>query len=84
MNLEEKQKTESKEKDKALSLVLCQIERNFGRGSIMRLGDASRMKVETISTGALTLDLALGGGYLSRLSLAVTIPIPLFLLVFVN
>jgi len=53
----------SKEKDKALSLVLGQIERNFGRGSIMRLGDASRMKVETISTGALTLDLALGGGY---------------------
>jgi len=60
---EEKKKTESKEKDKALSLVLGQIERNFGRGSIMRLGDASRMKVETISTGALTLDLALGGGY---------------------
>jgi len=63
MSLEEKKKTESKEKDKALSLVLGQIERNFGRGSIMRLGDASRMKVETISTGALTLDLALGGGY---------------------
>ena len=53
----------SKEKDKALSLVLGQIERNFGKGSIMRLGDASRMRVETISTGALTLDLALGGGY---------------------
>ena len=48
MSLEEKKKTESKEKDKALSLVLGQIERNFGRGSIMRLGDASRMKVETI------------------------------------
>ena len=63
MSFEEKKKTESKEKDKALSLVLGQIERNFGRGSIMRLGDASRMKVETISTGALTLDLALGGGY---------------------
>ena len=63
MSLEEKQKTESKENDKALSLVLGQIESNFGRGSIMRLGDASRMKVETISTGALTLDLALGGGY---------------------
>ena len=47
MSLEEKKKTESKEKDKALSLVLGQIERNFGRGSIMRLGDASRMKVET-------------------------------------
>ena len=53
----------SREKDKALTLVLGQIERNFGKGSIMRLGDASRMRVETISTGALTLDLALGGGY---------------------
>jgi recombination protein RecA len=51
------------ERDKALGLVLNQIERNFGKGSIMRLGDASRMRVETISTGALTLDLALGGGY---------------------
>ena len=51
------------ERDKALNLVLGQIERNFCKGSIMRLGDASRMRVETISTGALTLDLALGGGY---------------------
>lgn len=51
------------ERDKALNLVLGQIERNFGKGSIMRLGDASRMRVETVSTGALTLDLALGGGY---------------------
>jgi len=51
------------EKEKALSLVVGQIERNFGKGSIMRLGDASKMRVETISTGALTLDLALGGGY---------------------
>ncbi|MCT0210832.1 MAG: recombinase RecA [Cyanobium sp.] len=50
-------------RDKALDLVLGQIERNFGKGSIMRLGDASRMRVETVSTGALTLDLALGGGY---------------------
>ena len=49
--------------DKALNLVLGQIERNFGKGSIMRLGDASRMRVETIPTGALTLDLALGGGH---------------------
>jgi len=51
------------ERDKALGLVLNQIERNFGKGSIMRLGDAWPMRVETISTGALTLDLALGGGY---------------------
>lgn len=52
----------SPEKEKALNLVLNQIERNFGKGSIMRLGDATRMKVETISSGAITLDLALGGG----------------------
>ena len=51
------------ERDKALGLVLNHIERNFGKGSFMRLGDASRMRVETFSTGALTLDLALGGGY---------------------
>lgn len=50
------------EKEKALGVVLNQIERTFGKGSIMRLGDATRMKVETISSGALTLDLALGGG----------------------
>ena len=41
----------SGERDKALNLVLGQIGRNFGKGSIMRLGDASRMQVETISTG---------------------------------
>lgn len=54
--------TNSPEKEKALNLVLNQIERNFGKGAIMRLGDATRMKVETISSGAITLDLALGGG----------------------
>ncbi len=51
------------DKEKALNSVLSQIERNFGKGSIMRLGDAAKMKVETISSGALTLDLALGGGF---------------------
>ncbi|MBE9076890.1 recombinase RecA [Romeria aff. gracilis LEGE 07310] len=54
--------TDKAERQKALGLVLSQIERNFGKGTIMRLGDASRLKVETISTGALTLDLALSGG----------------------
>ena len=49
-------------KQKALNLVLNQIEKQFGKGAIMRLGDATRMKVETISSGALTLDIALGGG----------------------
>lgn len=51
------------ERDKALNVVLGQIERSFGKGSIMRLGDATQMKVETIPSGALTLDLALGGGF---------------------
>ena len=54
--------TNNNDKEKALDLVLNQIERNFGEGAIMRLGDAAKMKVETVSTGALTLDLALGGG----------------------
>ncbi|HAG85435.1 MAG TPA: recombinase RecA [Cyanobacteria bacterium UBA12227] len=56
------QLTNSPDKEKALNLVLTQIERTFGKGSIMRLGDATRMRVETVSTGAITLDLALGGG----------------------
>ncbi|QLE57612.1 recombinase RecA [Nostoc sp. TCL26-01] len=54
--------TDTSGKQKALTMVLNQIERSFGKGAIMRLGDATRMRVETISTGALTLDLALGGG----------------------
>ncbi|MEH2179687.1 recombinase RecA [Nostoc sp.] len=54
--------TETSGKQKALTMVLNQIERSFGKGAIMRLGDATRMRVETISSGALTLDLALGGG----------------------
>lgn len=52
----------SPEKQKALNLVMNQIEKSFGKGAIMRLGDATRMKVETVPTGALPLDLALGGG----------------------
>ena len=52
-----------KEKEKALSQVLTHIERNFGQGSIMRLGTAAKMKVETFPSGALPLDLALGGGF---------------------
>ena len=54
--------TSNSDKEKALGLVLKQIERNFGKGAIMRLGDAAQMKVETIPSGALTLDVALGGG----------------------
>ncbi len=51
------------ERLKALELAIGQIEKQFGRGSIMRLGEASaRMTVETIPTGSLALDIALGSG----------------------
>ena len=49
-------------KEKALSAALGQIERQFGKGSIMKLGDNRSMDVETISTGSLGLDIALGAG----------------------
>jgi len=50
------------DKDKALAAALGQIERQFGKGSIMKLGDNNTMDVETISTGSLSLDIALGAG----------------------
>lgn len=46
----------------ALDVVLTQIEKTHGRGSVVKLGDAEHMRVESISTGSLTLDAALGGG----------------------
>lgn len=49
-------------KTKALGLALETIEKQFGKGSIMKLGEAHTTAVETIPTGALSLDLALGGG----------------------
>jgi len=49
-------------KDQALKLAVDQIEKQFGKGSIMRLGEAHATNVETIPTGSLSLDLALGGG----------------------
>ncbi|AKR56179.1 protein RecA [Youhaiella tibetensis] len=56
----------SMDKDKALAAALSQIERNFGKGSIMRLGENSSIEVEAISTGSLGLDIALGIGGLPR------------------
>ncbi|MCI2283308.1 recombinase RecA [Colwellia sp. MSW7] len=50
------------DKEKALAAALSQIERQFGKGSIMKLGDNTTMDVETISTGSLGLDIALGAG----------------------
>ncbi len=57
----------SGDKQKALEMALSTIEKQFGKGSIMRLGEASaKLQVETISTGILTLDLALGVGGVPR------------------
>jgi recombination protein RecA len=49
-------------KSQALQLAMSQIEKQFGKGSIMRLGESHAVDVETIPTGSLSLDLALGGG----------------------
>jgi recombination protein RecA len=54
------------ERDKALDVALSQIEKQFGKGSIMRMGENTHMQIEAISTGALSLDLALGIGGLPR------------------
>ncbi len=55
-------KTSNEGKSKALGLAVETIEKQFGKGAIMKLGEAHSTAVETIPTGALSLDLALGGG----------------------
>jgi len=55
-------KAVSEGKNKALGLALDQIEKQFGKGSIMKLGESYKVQVECIPTGSLSLDLALGGG----------------------
>lgn len=59
-------KGNGKEKEQALELALSRIEKQFGKGAVMRLGEASRLNVSTISTGSLALDLALGVGGIPR------------------
>jgi len=54
------------DREKALEAALAQIDRNFGKGSVMRLGDETRAPVEVISTGSTALDVALGIGGLPR------------------
>ncbi|MCL4422444.1 MAG: recombinase RecA [Actinobacteria bacterium] len=54
------------ERDKALEMALGQIEKQFGKGSIMRMGENAHMAIESISTGAMSLDMALGIGGLPR------------------
>jgi len=57
---------ENKEKNKALEAAISQIDDNFGKGSVMKLGQKAAMNIEAISTGSLSLDLALGIGGLPK------------------
>jgi recombination protein RecA len=54
------------ERDKALDMALGQIEKQFGKGSVMKMGEKTTMAIDTVPTGALSLDLALGIGGLPR------------------
>src|SRR5438552_74211 len=54
------------DREKAIDLALQQIERRFGKGAIMKLGEASNIQVEVIPTGSIALDLALGVGGVPR------------------
>ena len=56
----------STDRDKALEMALAQIDKQYGKGSIMRMGEKGSMAIESIPTGALSLDLALGVGGLPR------------------
>ena len=58
--------SENLEKKKALEMAMSQIEKQFGKGSVMKLGEFKAMEVEAIPTGALSLDMALGIGGVPR------------------
>ena len=60
------QEVEIKEKNKALEAAISQIDENFGKGSVMKLGQKAAINIESISTGSLGLDLALGIGGLPK------------------
>jgi recombination protein RecA len=65
-NLREAGEKDAKARDQALQAAVKQIEQNFGQGALMKLGDVGALDVETISTGALPLDIALGVGGVPR------------------
>src|SRR3954468_21402744 len=64
--LREAGEKEAKARDQALNAAVTQIEKEFGQGALMKLGDMGALNVESISTGALPLDIALGGGGVPR------------------
>ncbi|MBR6009652.1 MAG: DNA recombination/repair protein RecA, partial [Clostridia bacterium] len=61
-----KQVTDAQERKLALDAVLSKIEKDFGKGSVMKLGENANMNVDVISTGSLPIDMALGVGGLPR------------------
>ena len=61
-----KKEQELKEKNKSLEAAISQIDQNFGKGSVMRLGQQQALDIEAVSTGSLSLDLALGIGGLPK------------------
>jgi recombination protein RecA len=61
-----KKEQELKEKNKALEAAISQIDQNFGKGSVMKLGQQQALDIESVSTGSLSLDLALGIGGLPK------------------
>ena len=60
------QEMDIKEKNKALDAAISQITDNFGKGSVMKLGERRAMDIESVSTGSLSLDIALGIGGLPK------------------
>ena len=63
---DDKKEKELKEKNKSLDAAISQIDQNFGKGSVMRLGQQQALDIEAVSTGSLSLDLALGIGGLPK------------------
>ena len=59
--------TDDKERQKSLDAAISQIDSNFGKGSVMKLGQRQVMDIESISTGSLSLDIALGIGSDTRI-----------------
>ena len=64
--VEDKKDKEILAKEKSLKETLAQIEKNYGAGAIMKLGENQKMEIKSISTGSLNLDIALGIGGVPR------------------
>ena len=58
MSAKEPTKSDLSNKQKAVSVALAQIEKRFGKGSIMKMGDTNKINVETIPSGSISLDIA--------------------------